>query len=375
MVRGEHVAMSKTTVCFVHDDALDLFRGHNGARFGGAETQVFLLANLLARDPEFGVQIVGQRDASDIAHDGIEFRSQKPPIQHGVPVLSRFINQARLQSPFQGLNDGILIQTIAGGSTIQSSKLARRIGLKFVYRMSCDADVDGSLVSTVIRSQYLSALQDADGVIAQTQLQQTRLRSELGVESTVIPNIVVVPEKPVSLRGSSVLWVGRAAPIKRPWIFVETARAMPQHRFVMVMPKEDPLFWMSVVREAESVPNLTLIPGLPYFDMDAQYQDATLLVSTSLMEGFPNVFLQAAAQSTPIISLDVDPGGMLEAQGCGRCAEGDIERFRALIADTLSDPETLGRMGEAAHAYVAATHSQEAVTPILTEFLRTVASK
>ena len=374
MVSGSRqLAMPSTTVCFVHDDALDLFRGHNGARFGGAETQVFLLANVLAKQPDYRVRIIGERDASDLARDGIEFRSQRPPIERGVPVISRFINQARLERPFKGLRGAILIQTIAGGYTVQAWRIARKAGLKFVYRMSCDADVDGSLVAPAMRREYFAALRDADGIIAQTEAQQQRLRSELQVESTVIPNIVLVPEI-VPPSGSSVLWVGRAAPIKRPWIFIETARSLPEHRFTMVMPKEDPLFWMSVVKEAEGVPNLTLIPGLPYLEMDAQFQGAAVLASTSLMEGFPNVFLQAAAQSKPIISLDVDPGGMLESQGCGRCANGDIEHFRALLRETLGSQDALCSMGKAAHAYVSGVHSPEAVAPTLIRFLSTVAS-
>jgi len=376
MVRGgQHVVMPKPTVCFVHDDALDLFQGHNGTRFGGAETQVFLLSSLLAREPGFDVRIVGERDASDLAHEGIEFRSQVPPIQRGVPVLSRLLNQARLRRPYADVKNGVLIQTIAGGATVQCWRTARKLDLRFVYRMSCDADIDGTLLDPALRSEYLLALRDADGVIAQTRLQQDRLYAELSVESTVVPNIVPVPERPATKTGSTVLWVGRAAPIKRPWIFIETARSIPEHRFVMVMPKEDPLFWTSVVKEAESVPNLEIIPGLPYFDMDAQYRDAAVLLSTSLMEGFPNVFLQAAAQSTPIISLDVDPGGMLESRGCGYCAEGDIDRFRFLITQTLASRNTLRSMGEAAYDYVARSHSPEAVAPILTGFLRAVASR
>jgi len=47
---------------------------------------------------------------------------------------------------------------------------------------------------------------------------------------------------------------------------------------------------------------------------------------SSVFEGFPNVFIQAAASSVPILSLEVDPG-FVEATNCGYVAHGDLDRL------------------------------------------------
>ncbi|MDP2401039.1 MAG: glycosyltransferase, partial [Actinomycetota bacterium] len=223
-----------------------------------------------------------------------------------------------------------------------------------------------------LKNDYLRALADADGVMAQSPYQQQRLRTELSVESMVVPNLVELPAKASDSEGTYVLWVGRAAPVKRPWVFIETARTLPDINFVMVMPREDHLFWLSVTPETETLPNLQLIPGAPYFEMDQHYRGAAMLAGTSAFEGFPNVFLQAAAHGKPVVSLDGDPGGMLKQHNAGYDAEGDIESFRARIVQWMADASERRRVGSSAREYVTSVHSPASVTPALVEFFSQV---
>ena len=56
------------------------------------------------------------------------------------------------------------------------------------------------------------------------------------------------------------------------------------------------------VRElALTAPNLTLLHGVP--DVRPYYDRAVALVNMSIVEGFPNTFLEAAMSSTPIVSI------------------------------------------------------------------------
>ena len=366
--------MSRTTVCLTHDDAVDLFRGRNGERFGGAETQIYLMAKSLASVPDIDVIFVAESDMSDLRVDGISFRRTRSPISRGIPYASRLVNRWRILRPYRNLERAVVVQTIAGGHTVSTYRSSKALGHKFVYRMSCDADVDGSILPANVVEPYLDAIRGADGVIAQSVLQQQRLRDELSVESTVIPNLVQVPDAAPEPGGSYVLWVGRCAPIKRPWIMIETARRLPQYQFVMVMPKEDELFWMSVIGEASHVQNLKIVEGASYFEMDQFFRDAAVLVSTSAVEGFPNVFLQAAAQGTPIISLDVDPGGMLELDGCGWYAAGDVDAMRESIVEAMSNSHSLSEKSANSYEYVSCNHKPEVVTPQLVQFLHSVAA-
>lgn len=364
--------MTQPTVCFVHGDALDLFRGENGPRFGGSETQVYLLARLLADKGEFGVRVVADKDVTGASYPGVTFREAVPPVRRGVPILSRLVNRAREIRPYRDLDQVVLFQTILCDYTLNTWRTARNLGFKFVYRMSCDADIDGSFFAPEKARLLHAAIQDADGVIAQNAVQRARLRAELSVESTVVPTVVDLPSEGPSLGGRYVLWAGRGAPIKRPWTMIEVARRLPAIQFVMLMPVEEPLFWRCVAQDAERVPNLKVIPGVSYFEMPAYYRDAAIFANTSAIEGVPSVFLQSAAQGTPVISLEVDPGGMLEAGGFGRCAGGDVDRFRAAIEEYMTDTELVREQGLAAHAYVKRNNSPAAVEPILAAFLRGV---
>lgn len=368
--------MSKPTVCFVHGDALDLFRGENGPRFGGSETQMYLLAKLLGDSGEFAARLVADKDVSGAEYPGVTFRSTVDPITHGAPYISRFINRARERRPYRDLDDAILMQTILGGFTVSTWRLARKLGLKFVYRMSCDADIDGSFFTPELRQQFHAPLLDADGVMAQSPYQQRRLKSELGVESTVVRSIVDLPDDGPALGGSHVVWAGRAAAVKRPWMMMQVARSLPEIEFVMLMPAEPgvegTMFWQCVTMETKDIPNLTIVPGVSYFEMPEYLRRAAVFANTSAIEGVPSVFLQSAAQGTPIVSLDVDPDGMLAAEGFGYCAGGDIDKFRQAIVNYMASPRLVGEQGMRGFEFVQRHHSTEAVGPVFHEFLRSV---
>lgn len=364
--------MNDLGVCFVHGDALDLFRGENGPRFGGSETQIYLMARMLADAGEFDIRLVADKPVEGAAYPGVSFHNPPPLVSRGVPYFSRLENLKRLRVPYEGLRDAILLQTVLCDYTVPTWQAARRLGFNFVYRMSCDADIDGSLWPPERAAEFHRVLRDADGIIAQTEEQKRRLSAELGVTSTVVPSIVEIPEEGPSFTGDKVLWVGRGAPIKRPWIMSEAARRLPDIEFVMLMPVENKLFWRCVVQELEHLPNVTVIPGVSYFEMARHYREASVVVQTAAIEGVPNVFLQAAAQGKPVISFEVDPDGMLEREGIGCCANGDADVFREAIVEYVGDAALRAERGQAAFDHVKTIHSPQAVLPLLTEFLRAV---
>lgn len=371
--------MPKPTVCFVFDAMLDLFSGEDGPRFGGSQAQLYLVAKHLAEQGEFNVRIVGRRDPAGIEYPGISFRQVVPPVRRGVPYLSRFVNRERRRRPFADIEGGILFQTILSSETVETAALAREFGHKFVFRVSSDAEIEASIYPPEEAEWLQRALKSADGVVALTRAQQRALLAELAVDSSLIPNIVEVPPELPEAGGGYVLWAGRAAEIKRPWIMVETARVLPDIEFVMLMAPGDSiperLFWQSITKEAARVPNLTIVPGVRYSEMVHHYRDAAIVVNTSAAEGFSNVFLQAAAQCTPIISLDADPDGMLELEGCGHCLHGDISAFRSMVVTYMSDPRLIHERGSVGYEYVRRHHSPEAVMPVLSDFLRGVLAK
>jgi glycosyltransferase involved in cell wall biosynthesis len=51
------------------------------------------------------------------------------------------------------------------------------------------------------------------------------------------------------------------------------------------------------------------------------------LISTSPMEGFPNIFIEAWAFGIPVLSLYFDPGNVISREELGEVAGGDLDKL------------------------------------------------
>lgn len=58
---------------------------------------------------------------------------------------------------------------------------------------------------------------------------------------------------------------------------------------------------------------------------------AKALINTSYYEGFSNAFLEAWSLGVPVISLNVNPGEIINNYGLGICCNGDIKEMRQII--------------------------------------------
>ena len=58
------------------------------------------------------------------------------------------------------------------------------------------------------------------------------------------------------------------------------------------------------------------------------------------MEGFPNIFIEAWACGVPVLSLHVDPGGVIKKEGLGEIADGNINTL-VIGNGSISDTQTI----------------------------------
>ena len=139
-----------------------------------------------------------------------------------------------------------------------------------------------------------------------------------------------------------ILSVGQLLPIKRFQLAIEIAS---------VVLKEEPE-WKWIIcgegRERESLEKLicdknlqnqVLLPGT-VVDMETQYQNASIVVMTSSMEGLPMALLEAKAHGIPIVSFDImtGPSDIIEDSINGfLIQDNDIETMAEKVSLLMKD--------------------------------------
>jgi glycosyltransferase involved in cell wall biosynthesis len=217
------------------------------------------------------------------------------------------------------------------------------------------------------------AVANATAHVVQTPGQADRLRSIYGREATVVRNPIDLAREFPRDEDGTILWVGKSDGVKRPDLAIELARRLPSAKFLLVMNPSDPELYRQVEAAAAQLGNVQIEPVVPFARIEALFARASIFLSTSRVEGFPNTFLQAAKYEVPIASLAVDPAGMLVEHGAGVFARGDLDVLTRELDDLLSDRERRRAFGSRGLAYAREYHEREKSLEILESLILRVA--
>jgi glycosyltransferase involved in cell wall biosynthesis len=330
-------------VCFVAPYAWPVLSGDKSIQVvGGAEVQQCALARLLAASG-YRVSMIsfdyGQPSPSTV--DGVTVHKSFRP-DAGVPVL-RFLHP-RLSTMWRVLREvdaDVYYQRSSAMWTGVVAEFCRRHGKRSIYAGASDRDFEVGQEQIVHRRDkwiYRRGLARVDAIVAQNPFQVASCRRNHGREAVLIPSCYVLPADRKPQNGDRVLWVGTIHDYKRPEWFLEIAERLPQRRFVMVGgpsvggEKLGPGYFDEVRRRAASLPNVEFTGFLPLAEVEKQFDRARALVSTSVYEGMPNVFLQAWARGVPTLGT-VDVGAPVNTVFAD--AEEGARKLEALLADEL----------------------------------------
>lgn len=200
------------------------------------------------------------------------------------------------------------------------------------------------------------ALATADAIVVQTRRQRELLERRFGRAGFLVRNPIDLSGSvpPQSSPRNYVLWIGRCEPEKQPQLLLEIAAQCPEIPFVMVLKAGNQQLRKTVGSACPA--NVRLIDNVPFADTGAYFAGAAALVNTAVAEGFPNTFLQAWKEGTPLLSLNVDPDGVLERTGSGCFARGDLDALVHDLQSLWSDRQSAQARGRAGRAYVEAHH-------------------
>lgn len=229
------------------------------------------------------------------------------------------------------------------------------------------------------RSFYKYGLRNVNKVIVQTNRQKSILESEYGIDSILVPmpcegfsKYIKSPAERLSGE-KRVLWIGRVTREKRLELLLDVAERCGDIHFDVVGSENLPSqYAKEVTTRAKAIKNITLHGRVQHQDMGKFYDRATLLCSTSLYEGFPNVYLEAWSTGLPIVST-FDPDSVIESNNIGRIAN-DAESIGRSIRK-LHEESAYTEISNSALEYYREKHSVDASMKKFSDVFRKIAAQ
>ena len=205
---------------------------------------------------------------------------------------------------------------------------------------------DNPLVQTAVRR--------ADRVYCAAEFLRAKARRKYRLAATpeLLPTPVPVPQQVHKAQRPTVCYLARWDRRKRPELFLALARSFPQIRFIAFGTSRDAEYERGLRARYAGLPNLELPGHVDQFASAAvasTLSESWILVNTSVREGLPNAFLEAAAHGCAILS-GVDPDGFASRFGI----KVEDDDFAAGL-ETLLQGNRWRSCGERAREHVRST--------------------
>ena len=354
-------------ICFWGNIAGAL-KGHTD---GGGELQISLLAKALANCGHEVVILDFISPEDFITDDGIKVFRIKGwndgirvirTLTHRIPQLYRSLKAQKADVYYCRIRDF---------RHILAFWAARKVNAKFILSLASDLDAMNFLMR--LKYQYLVSFKDlwsfsngllieivyplllrkADMIFVQHEGQRQILLQK-HIKSLFFPNLIDLSQIPVvsETDRNDFIYVGSLKTRKGFAEFFELVTKAPLSSFKVVgqpMDKEG-YFYYEKLRSFE---NVTLLGRLNHYDTMFHIANSKALISTSPMEGFPNVFIEAWACGIPVLSLYVDPGNIIERERLGEVAHGNLGK----LIDALNNIRNTNEFAERTRRYVEHTHA------------------
>lgn len=221
------------------------------------------------------------------------------------------------------------------------------------------------------RALYRLGLRLADMIVVQSrdQLELARANFPSLRRFTWIPSFAeaAIPAAAQSASPDTFLWISRIRDHKQPLLFVRLASALPDLRFVMVgtltegYGSEARRIHAELQEASERLPNFELRDPMPHVQLGETIARSIAVVSTSRLEGMPNVFLEAWSRGVPALTLTIDPDNAIAEHRLGISAHDDWDAFVAGARELADGRDDRADLAERVRRYVQETHSLDVI--------------
>jgi Glycosyltransferase len=323
----------------------------NGRTTGGGELQMALIAKALVRGGHEVVvldYVITEEFQTD---DGIKVYPIKG-WNDGIRMIRSLTH--RFPKLYECLRDqkaDVYYCRIRDFRHIIAWWAARKVKAKFILALAEDLDVMsfrkrwkykyidnlgspwGVISGLLIEIVYPWLIRKSDAVFVQHEGQKQMLLQK-GIKSILLPNLIDLTQIPdvSNPTHNYFIYVGRFEKHKGVAEFVKIVEKAPFDNFTVVgqpCDKSGHFYY----EKLKSYQNVSLLGQLVHSDTLRHIAYSKALISTSPMEGFPNIFIEAWAQGIPVLSLNVDPGSIIEKEEIGECAHGNLDRLLHAIGN------------------------------------------
>lgn len=337
---------------------------------GGSEQQIEYLLDALVKRRLHDIYFLAHFVGTDTQPSG--YRVVRIGRGGQVSRFGYWIDALPLYRALRAIRPDVIYQRVGCGYTGIATRYATRNQARMIWHVASDADVSPS--STVFYGrnfvqQYMEkrcityGIRHADTIVVQTEHQAAELARHYGRKAdAIVPNFHPEPSETINKDGPlSVVWVANLKALKQPEVFVRLAARLSDLtdvRFVIVGAMQGgPKVWREqLMRDIQNAPNLDYAGAKTQRDVNELLARAHVLVNTSVTEGYPNTFIQAWQRGVPVISLSVNPDGVLDRQGVGIHA-GSEQRLEEAVRLLLGDAALRNEYAARAREYASRRHS------------------
>ena len=338
---------------------------------GGAQFQARLL-----------VETLDKLDCAEIVYIATRTRPTTTRSDHRIvalphsPFLHRygyFWDAIPLWRALRRERPDVIYQTVGCAHTGICAAFARQHGIRMVWHIASDIDCERfpfSLASLLQPHKLLEksliewSLTRVPVIVAQTHVQSEKLRQNYGRRPDyLIRNFIPKPPQPSkSMAQIEVLWVANLKDIKQPQVFLDLAQSLSDVAnlsFSMVgAPYEELDKQRAIDERVDALPNVRYFGRLTQEEVANRMAAAHMLVNTSEYEGFSNAFIQAWMHCMPVLTIGVNPDGLLDGGALGSAC-GSATELSTSIRRIAADPMRLATNGLEAREYAIRVFSME----------------
>lgn len=345
---------------FAHD-LIYSYASKSPSAVGGAEQQQWLLARALAaRGYSVAVGVhwplkVAERQTIE----GVEFIGIGQ--SHALVSWRRFLHLERPDWWYLRGADHLL------GPAVEIAKQAK-VGT--IFATAFDRDVIPR--QALPRRQrwwplYAWGLRRTERIFVQHDGQLSLIGPHWQSKTFMVPSIAPIADciKDHYSRQPYVAWVAMLRQPKRPDLLIEIARQAPEIRFVVcgepTVHRSPRGYGEKIVDSLRTLPNVNYRGRVSPYEARQIIAEASALLLTSDEEGFPNTVLEAWSSGTPVVSLTVDPGGVISQGGLG-FVTANCENTVSALKSLIGAPELCREVALRAKRHVLHIHGEDNVT-------------